>query len=436
MKISKRLAQLFAVTSAVAGLTAACGGTDDQVDDNGNGGAGGADAPATPTGPQCDEPGGSQCTGSASGLVCPTGSTNAVEFTCATGEECKDGECVGQCEAGATECVADSVARVCAADGRSWVNVQCQEGETCVDGACGLKGGLVCVPGTRECVDGENSRSCKPDGSGWDEVECPGDTACSDGACRGTVCEVGATRCDETTLDIPSAIVTSGVFESGGQPNFGVVYRCVDGESWEIEPCASDEDAERACAYTGVSAATVSKYRADVNSWFAAFLTAMNNDGTPPPAPVPPALPAGAKAECVEVACDWEATVFEGPAGARYCGSDSEEEPSYLSFTQCDGFLPYSGTKLTNYECPTGTACGYQQRGCYPTNCYPNERECNGDTAYGTCSFNYDYPSSSNFQGATSCQGETPSACANVGSAPERDVTCGGEAPIEVSEVL
>ena len=424
MKFPLRLAHLLLTTSAVLGTFVACGDNNSNTDDDSNGGAGGEGNPGVSS---CVRPGESWCVGTASGLTCPEGVNDPVEFTCANGDICDDGECKGQCEAGETECVNGSTQRVCTADGRSWVTLACQDGEVCEDGSCGLEGGLTCVPGAHDCKDDGTARTCKQDGSGWVEEDCPGETACSDGACRGSVCAVGAKKCDPATLDLPSAFL----FSEGADPPLDVIFTCTDGEHWEVSPCPTEDEQQTFCAYSGVDPSVVNGYRAQVNNWFIGFMLSQQNDTAPPAPPTPPALSEFAQAECVVPACPWEMTFFESAAASRECGDyteDGEEVPEWKAFSQCEGFLPYSNTHVEAYQCTGMTACSYYagpNAGCSPVDCLPGEYICGSSTSYQSCD-TYSFQ----FSEGVSCpdvEVETPGACAETGSEPNRRVTCDGE---------
>lgn len=415
MKLPLRIAQLLLGAGAAFSF-AACGDSTNSVDGDA-GGAGGDDSSKT-----CDIPGGSECTASASGRLCPDDGSAAVEFTCASGEVCDDGKCKGQCEPGDTECVGDSVQRVCTADGKSWVEIPCQDGNVCAKGKCGREDGLECTPGAMECDGADTLRTCSDKGK-WTDEECPGQTACSDGVCRGSVCAVGATKCDESTLDLPS-----GFFAEGAEPNFSVIYTCTDGEHWEVTPCPEsvDENHDSICTYSGLDQATVNAYRTSAHSWLMQFFNANSNSLPSPAPPTPPAIPAGAKAACTVPDCDWGQAFFETPAQTRYCGTPDGESVEYKSFTQCEGFAPYSNLTAQNYDCKGMTACGDYNgaiNGCSPVDCLPGERTCSGDTSYYECNA-YSFQFNESF----SCPSE-PGACAASGSAPSRKVTCDG-APV------
>ncbi len=470
MKLSKNITLLFTCSAALLGATAACGSDDEQPigdgdgdsnpgdgdGDTGPGGTSGLNPSDLYQGPQCAKPGGASCTGTASGIACPDGSTNAVEFTCAQGDICADGACVGQCEAGATECVGNSASRICTADGKSWVNVACQAGEICEDGMCGSEDKRVCVPGAQDCGPGGSARTCKEDGSGWDEEDCPGDTTCNDGMCEGTVCTVGATRCESSTHDFPALFRDQYLFESGGgEPAFDTIYRCVDGERWVAEPCPSEDDAQTACTYEGLNAAEVARYQGEVRSWMMEFYIAANTSEGQADAlsnlkttPVTPSIPPSAKAVCapVDEYCGFEgegliSQFFESPSQSRECGEWSEEEQDdrWTSFTQCEGMLPYAPRVARNYECSGLTACGLDspESGCVPVECLPEESICDNEADFSVCDFDEDYPRDSEFDSYDSCPSESTSGvCTDSGTAPGRAALCDGESIEPIVEQL
>ncbi len=467
MKLDKKAALLLACTFACTSTFVACGGDDtepsgdgdgqqggdgdsdsgggapsrgdgdantssgdgDSEGDGGNGDSGdsGDGMSSPPSGPQCDEPGGAQCTGTASGLVCPEGSTDAVDFTCAVGDVCRDGACVGQCEPGETECVGGSVQRVCTADGRSWVNIPCQNGDVCEDGACGMEGGLVCVPGEKDCA-GNTTRTCKDDGSGWDEEDCPGATECRDGLCAGSVCTVGATKCDDSTH-------FSGTMFEGAEPNYSVILRCVDGERWVTEACPSDDDTYSICVYDGVDRAEAARYRDEVNEWV--FTNLIANDTNFGLFPEAPKLPENTSARCVEAPqdreCDWRTAFFETPAMTRDCTDlDDPEEGNavWKGYTECRGLPPYAPLELTETECSGSTVCSLESRGCVPSECVPEDETCgDGESApessFGVCF----YEGTEAHWVYSSCPAvdEEPGVCTTQGTAPARTALCNGE---------
>ncbi|HSC89575.1 MAG TPA: hypothetical protein VLC09_19970 [Polyangiaceae bacterium] len=418
MKLPHRIARLLLGTTAVLGTAAVGCSNDDAGTTDGAGGEAATDS--------CDRPGESWCTGTASGLSCPEDGGATVAFTCASGDECNDGSCVGQCEPGATDCAGSNTQRTCSADGRQWVIEACQGGFICEEGRCGPGDGKVCIPNSTECVDGSTQRTCKEDGSGWDEVECPGETACSDNACRGTVCAVGATKCDPTADDLLNTM-----FESS-QPNLSVVYTCTDGEHWEATPCSVEDGALEFCMYSGIAPAAVAKYQSEVSAWSTAFAAAMNNDTSPPPTPQPPAIPAHAKASCEPAGC-LEQVMYEGPlamfeGATRTCGKDDDDQESWKSVRECNGVVPYAPAVESVVTCKGQTECSYNypESGCRAVECRSGEYRCSPDT------LNYvEYCNSDGYwSGYNYCPtGEAmPGVCAGSGKYPTRTVTCDGAA--------
>lgn len=362
MKITQRILSLIVPAAAATSLFMGCGG---------------GDTVQTVNNVTCPEPGEAYCNGTASGVVCAEGSTKGVQFSCAQGEICDDGACVGQCEPDATECVGEQAYRICSPDGKQWVPVACQEGQRCEDGACADIPEPVppCSDGETRCADEETQQVC--DDGEWEDVNCPSGTECSDGACMGE-CTVGETRCDGTTHDLINTLF------SETPPNFTVVWSCKDGTEWTLEPCASDE----VCTYDGIDPADAAQYQNDLSSWFME-LVITSGDGSLT-YPTPPAIPAGATASCVEDPCaealDWSYTsepfaFFESPAtGVRACGLPDDESP-YEKSVQCSGLPPYAPLKLQVTTCPEGTACAPSepQRGCAVYECAPEETACDGD---------------------------------------------------------
>jgi hypothetical protein len=389
MKITKRVLSLLLPGMAAASLLVAC--SDDDSGSNGNGGndqgAAGAPTVIVNTGFECPEPGESFCNGSASGIVCADGSTTGVPFTCAQGEVCEDGACVGQCEAKATECVGKQAYRICSDDGKQWVPVACQSGEECVDGACESTA-PACTAGEKQC-DGDTVQTCKADGSGWDEAECPSGTECTDGGECAGVCTVGETRCDPSTLDLAQVMFSEGPF-GGEYANNGIVWKCVDGTKWELEPCASGEF----CTYSGIDEAEVARYKSDLFAFGMGLIFAEGSGPQIPAFPKPPAIPAGAQASCTADACGLQGdeepffspngpfTFFE-TAGVRECGApgDGEEDSPYAKLSACTGLPPYQAFEVTTVECPADTMCtpGYPERGCGVPECDPDESYCDGN---------------------------------------------------------
>ncbi len=367
MKITKRVLSLLVVQGvAAASLLAGCSGDDSGSTTNNIYGTAGAGSAA-----DCDEPGGSYCNSSGSGVVCAEGSTSGVPFTCASGEVCADGACVGQCEAGATECVGADAYRICSADGKQWVPVACQPGQKCEDGACVD----TCEEGETACKDGGTQQVC--DGGKWKDVECPADTACSDGACAGN-CTVGQTKCD------PSADFLTALFGGDGL-NLGVVWTCTDGTKWEIEPCADGEY----CTYSGVDAGEVERYRQGIKLFF------MSEGQTEMPAA--PTVPANSKASCTANPCPTSFfetfeenpfDFFESPAGVRLCGDPAKVEDEnydwYGSVAECSGLPPYAPLKLNVTECPGDLQCAplSAQTGCAKHECAVGETTCQGSNMY------------------------------------------------------
>lgn len=420
MKLRPQLFSLLVVASSI--WMVAC-------DDSGQAGGAGGDRggsldddgsdPAY-NGPTCEVEGDAYCTGSASGIVCAEGSTNGVEFRCASGEECVDGACEGICDAGETECVGSAVQRVCAADGRSWAPVACADGRSCVDGECLLPGGLVCSPGERKCDGLDAALVCNEEGSGWDEEECPSDTACDEGACMGSVCAVGASKCADVLLaELPLPIFSG---------RHDVIYHCIDGSEWVAELCPSDEESHSVCVFDDVAPSVANAYQADVNQFF-------ESAGA---APTPPALPSYTTASCEEVPdyCQerfgtnaaW-ASWYASSGDRSTCGdySDTENVPleSWAAVSTCSGMPPFSALTVAVTECAGLTACQYPDEGeagpsCYAVECLPTEAECADATSYRACDgFYWDDP--------TTCDGS--SACANASTVDaERSVTCGGVA--------
>lgn len=460
MKLNSRAAALLACTFACSVVFVGCG--DDETNENvGDGGAPGdgdgdktgdgdgdkpgdgdgdvtGDGDDDPVGLKCDEAGGSQCTGTASGIVCPKGSKDSVPFSCAVGDVCDDGACIGQCEAGATECVGGSVVRVCANNGREWVNIPCQQGEICEDGACSGEETMVCIPGAKSC-DGNTARTCLSDGSGWDEIACPGTTTCEDGMCSGSVCTIGDTKCDESTH------LSAALFEGAGEPNFSVIHRCVDGESWVVESCLSDEETVRYCNYDGFSRSEAARYRQEVNLWF------FSNFFEGPPDitsfPTSPQVPKGVTASCKEAPqadnCNEVFDVFfETPAMSRQCVDlDDPEEGSkvWTGYTECQGFPPFAPLQLVENSCDGLSVCGEFEptRGCVPSECIPGESMCGDDEAnnsYGVC-FYEGYDAHFNFYGSCpdtdGAGGAGPGECSDAGQAPTRQASCDG---VEVND--
>lgn len=463
MKLSKRAAILLACSALLSVNFVGCKGDDDETNDTGgdgdgdtgdgdtgdgdtgDGDTGDGDAAVPPSPYQCDEPGEAQCTGSASGVVCPDGSTDGMPFTCAQGEECVDGACQGICDPGATECVGGSVQRVCTADGRSWVNIPCQAGDVCEDGACGLPGGLVCVPGSQDC-DGNTARTCKDDGSGYDEMACPGATTCEDGACEGSVCTVGATRCDpETTWG------RDQLFEGNELEFSSLLQTCVDGESWVTTACAVDDETREVCTYTNFDRVAAAKYKAEVAQWYDVLLVEANIDSSfenlaehGMTYPALPEVPKGAKAACValpdDTTCDDEfEAFFESPSDTRECADTDgigDEEPFeyWKGYQDCVGLPPFAPLEVKVHECSGLTGClgGEPELGCQAVDCLPGETMCSSDsdTEYGTCVYE---PNGASFTFFESCPddpgmgGVAPAMCTDGGTVPTRSVTCGSE---------
>ncbi len=425
MKITKRVLSLLLPGMAAASLLVACSDDDSGGSSNNGGndqGAAGAPTVIVNTGFECPEPGESFCNGSASGIVCAEGSTTGVPFTCAQGEVCEDGACVGQCEAKTTECVGKQAYRICSDDGKQWVPVACQAGEECIDGACESTA-PACAAGEKKC-DGSTVQTCKSDGSGWDEAECPTDTECTDGACVG-VCTVGETRCDPSTLDLAQQLFSGFGPFGNGEANYGVVWKCVDGTGWELEPCASGE----LCTYEGIDAAEVARYKNDLYAFGMSLIFAEGSAPVFPAFPKPPAIPAGAKASCSADACDLqtdEESFFspDGPfaffetSGVRECGApgDGEEDSPYAKLSACTGLPPYEAFQVTTVECPGDTMCtpGYPERGCAMPQCEPNgETYCSGDYRYYCDPYYLE-------EYSDWCQ----YGCAETGEAPNRSATC------------
>jgi len=455
MKLNKKAMALLACTFACSSVFVGCknddggdgdgdgdgsGGSNTSGDGDGDGNASGGsgttgdgDGDGGPVGLQCDEPGGAQCTGTASGIVCPAGSTDGVPFTCAVGDVCEDGNCVGQCQAGATECVGGSVLRVCAANGREWVNIPCQLGQVCEDGACSDEGGLVCIPGEKDCND-NTARTCLPDGSGWEEMACPGTSTCEDGSCEGSVCTVGATKCDET------AQLSAAMFEGYTEPNLDVIHRCVDGETWVVEACPSDEDTMSYCTYDGFSRSEAARYRQEVNSWFFANFVQSPPDFSTFPAS--PAIPQGMNASCREVpnddVCNEVFDVFfETPAMTRECVDldDPEGSDIWTGYSECQGFPPYAPLQLVDNRCDGLTVCNAYQpdQGCALSECVPGETICVGDgepsTSYGICFYEGSSAYFSYYQSCPDAEGgggAGPGECTDAGQAPNRQASCNG----------
>ncbi len=387
MKITKHVFSLLVPGVAAAALLVACG--DDDSSPSNNNARGSAGAPTVIVEYECPGPGESFCNGSASGVVCAKGSTSGVPFSCAQGEVCEDGACVGQCEAGATECVGERALRACSADGKQWVPVACQPGEECVDGACEQTGPL-CEAGEKKC-DGDTLLTCKGNGSGWTEGECPADTQCTDGACVG-VCTVGETRCDPSTDDLALAMFNGvGPLSGGGTGSYGVLWKCVDGTSWELESCGAGEF----CSYSGVEQAEVDRYKRDLLS-FSMGLVFAEGSGAFPSFPTPPAIPAGAQASCTPDVCGLmeEEPFFygDGPfaffetAGVRACGAPGEEGSSvYSKLSSCSGLPPYQAFQRTTVECPDNLVCvpAYPEQGCVMPECDPEGPSyCDGNYRY------------------------------------------------------
>lgn len=463
MKLTRTALGILGATFIAASFTAACG----DSSANNDGGAGSRNGPdsssgdddPTPTGPECSEPGGRECLGSASGIVCAEGSTAAVTFTCAQGEVCEDGDCVGQCEGGATECVGDSAMRICAADGREWVNVACADGTTCQDGQCLLPGGLVCTPGEKSCDGASTTVTCKEDGSGYEETECPADTECADGGCRGSVCTIGDTKCDDSASNW-----IYDWFENNGQmPNLSVVYTCVDGSAWVPSPCPSDSEAQSYCSYTDMNPADVAAIQASTVAWANAnwryedqyydWLDDGGSESGYPEPQLPPAplfeVPDSASAECVEFECgqaEWQYTYLHelvslAPEERRDCGHPTEEVDPWTQFSSCEGLPPYAPLTIESQECGDEAICETFYSGesytaaCFGLtpdetalegDCYPGESVCTGDTTYQYCYWDGE-GSGSYWSGESStCPGEVPSACTGSGTFPEREAACGG----------
>lgn len=367
MKITKQVLALMAPALAAGSLFMGCGG---------------GDTVQTVNNITCPEPGGSYCNGSGSGVVCAEGSRNGVAFSCAQGEVCEDGACVGQCEANATECVGEQAYRTCSADGKQWVPVACQAQERCVDGACVE----VCEEGEVRCKDGKTQEVCS-DGA-WEAAKCPSGTACVDGACTGE-CTVGETRCDASTHDLATS------FFSFNKMNLGVLWTCKDGKTWTVEPCGDG----KLCSYSGIDPAEVDRYHAKIADLIILSLQDGSDDPPARPWPEPPEIPRSATASCVEDPCP--ADFFMGsfveypmwyllsPRGFRQCGlaSDSEVSP-YEAFSECTGLPPFAPLRLNEVSCSEGLMCAPERPalGCQVPACdRPGETYCEGN-ALTTCS--------------------------------------------------
>lgn len=394
MKITRHVLSLIAPAVAATCLFMGCGDGDTIQVDNNN--------------VTCAEPGQSYCNGSSSGVVCAEGSTKGVQFSCAQGEICQEGACVGQCEPDATECVGEHAYRTCSGDGRQWVPAACQPGQRCEDGACVTipEPTPPCSDGEARCADGKTREICN-DGE-WEEQKCPSKTACSDGACVGE-CTVGETRCDTTTHDLTSMLF------AGAPPNFSVVWSCKDGREWTVEPCASDE----LCGYSGLDPAATAQYQSEVQNWWfntMIFFESSGDAGMIPPSPQPPTLSPGAVASCVKDPCAEALEVsfasmpfafFESPAGVRACGLPEDEAP-HETLVQCSGLPPYVPLKLQTTTCGEGTACApdYPQRGCAVYECTPGETKCDGDYILTCDALNLDFYSSNCTYGCAETDGE------------------------------
>lgn len=419
MKLRPQLFSLLVATSSI--WMVAC---DDSGQASGAGGDRGSladeEPAATYNGPTCEAEGDAYCTGSASGVVCAEGSTNGVEFRCASGEECVDGACEGICEAGATECAGSAVQRLCAPDGHSWLSIACGDGRSCVDGECLLPGGLACTPGERKCDSADVALVCNDEGSGWDEEDCPNNTACEDGACMGSVCAVGASKCSDAMLQPPPLPLISG--------NLDTIFRCVDGSTWVAELCPSDEESRSVCVFDGVAPSEADAYQEHVNDYF-------ENAGA---VPNPPTMPSFTTASCVEVPefCGemgspefraWVAPKADRTTCGDYSDLENIPEASWSAVTSCVGMPPFSALSVEVTRCSGLTAClegdsPMQPASCQAVECLPTEAECADGTSYSVC----DYESFA-WDGTIAC--DAAAACANSSTTDgQRSVTCGGVA--------
>jgi hypothetical protein len=200
------------------------GNTGGKAGANGGANSGGSRTMPDGGGSKC-KPGVAQCIGDRVLELCsPAGDFVAV--TCGANEHCTAGdtpgcEVVKPCKAGEKRCATDAAAKVCDADETAWVVQLCASGDVCKDGECVLDvKGAECEPGSERCADATTALRCSADGHGFDTTDCPTGTSCRSGQCIGSVCVVGETSCV-------------------GFPN-SALRTCVDGDHFTETPCSAN----------------------------------------------------------------------------------------------------------------------------------------------------------------------------------------------------
>jgi hypothetical protein len=316
---------------------------------------------------QC-EPGEKECASRAISRVCSNDGKTWIPIECEPGTGCDAnqgtegqpnpayGSCVRTddpvtvCTPERTACADDRTMKACEQDGSNWIYTACAEDELCLEGACTLDPAKECTPNMGSCVDATHVRKCAASGETYDPPQaCPGQTRCSDGACRGSVCTVDEIRCD----DVRDGNVWSALTQGTYQPR--AVYRCEDGESWEVTECAQNQ----VCAYTNISSTAVNQYIEDLK-------TSFENDTSHPVFEVPES----SQATCETPQCAAPFALRELLSDGLYegfffgsfaCGDPTSDDPEFGgSFSLCEGLPPYNNLHWANYTCPEHTQCSYQ----------------------------------------------------------------------------
>ncbi|MBN2802770.1 MAG: hypothetical protein JXR91_06725 [Deltaproteobacteria bacterium] len=332
-----------------------------------------------------------ECLTESIGRVCPSDGYGWVSFTCADDEECLKGACkkTGDtlCTPGEKVCATDNARKTCDNDGSQWVVSACAANEVCTDGECLLDTDSgICTPNEKTCMSADVALKCNTNGSGYVVTDCPENTTCTDGACRGSVCEVGAIRCDD--LNALSLFDMSSF-------NPSTILKCVDGESWVGESCASGEF----CSY-GMDMSSAQSFGEDL------FMFMIAEGQLPFPVL---SIPDNAVASCQKTECmsiGYEALMNMGyMARSPFPGDEQMEcNDAKDGYKSCEGMPPFSAMKFIDYSCPEGTVCdpysmepldkkdigpSFNTMCTMDTECIPGDSACvtdaNGNDGISTC---------------------------------------------------
>jgi hypothetical protein len=375
------------------------------------------------------------------GQVCNADGTALVDFSCGEDETCSEGSCVAECNAGDVTCAGKFVSRVCTdagdkwepvpcpvgtacvegdgcvpsdegveictpgeavcandttvktcdADGAGWVYTTCAAGVACSDGECSFDAETTCTPRETACIDAKTSAICNDDGTGWTVTDCPTGAPCTDGVCQGTGCVVGATKCEEPSINNIYYGLT-----------FRTLYTCVDGVNWEATQCG----AGTICTYDNVTQPEIDSWVQDLQDWYSGQYY-----GNATAFPDPPDT-SDSVASCKAPECDAPAAYygllddvgyfdfsFYGALDVARCGDATSNAGLYDlgAFSTCVGLPPYSNLTWSVTQCKEPATCTYDyEYGPFSSSsmptcstvCTPGETACSNTDAIITCDEN------------------------------------------------